>query len=135
MKGVYSSPDSRRDSKRKASLRALNTRISDLLKAERGCEITGRMLPPEQLDWHHTDATKRRWKPSHGVTRSTESYLAELAQCVCLSRRAHVLVHRIQSESAAPLGWGMVVELARQRLENGPKNQGTERDRDASILT
>jgi len=87
----YSSPHSRRDAERKTRRRDENLAYAHQLKLTLGCQLTGQMLPPDQLEWHHLYDKKA--KVCRLARRSNEQFRQELSKCLCVCRSAHRELH------------------------------------------
>lgn len=68
--------------------------LCDALKLARGCEITHAKLPPSELEWHHRDPATKVKEISQAYVWSRARLLRELAKCICVSKTAHVELHR-----------------------------------------
>lgn len=105
--GAYSCGHSFRDSARKRRHAAANRKFLRQEKLRRGCEITGRKFPPEELVWHHVG--HKSFNISSGIYRSRKSLLRELGKCVLV----HTVVHDRIHES--PLWAAHAAEIHRLR--------------------
>jgi len=83
----------RRERDRKARRHDEHMIYSKLEKLRRGCELTGRKLPPEDLEWHHKDPSKKRRRVSHLTTAGHLTFLKELWSCICVGRDVHRQLH------------------------------------------
>jgi len=90
----YSSGHSRRDSGRKFRRRQEHMTYSRLEKIRRGCELTGRKLPPEELQWHHPDPAMKKLTIAKMLPKGHEQFLQELWSCQCIGRDVHIELHK-----------------------------------------
>ncbi len=90
----YASPASRRETSRRARRSHEHRIFLHIEKLRRGrCELTGQALPPEDLEWHHRDPSEKHRPMSDMLPMGHQSFLRELAKCMCVSRAAHRLLH------------------------------------------
>ena len=97
MKILFQFPSERNahERRRKQKIRTINRKLIRKEKAQRGCELCGRMnLPPQELHFHHRDPAKKRRKISHMITCATDVLVDELAQCRLWCRWSHNHFHR-----------------------------------------
>lgn len=105
---TYSSGHSRRDAGRKARRYKENQAYSVREKLRWGCEATGEMLPTEELDWHHL--RDKRFAVAHALRGGHERFLTELAKCICVNRKVHMLIHLQQKINCPEIIWRQVFQ-------------------------
>ncbi len=100
MKPRYSNGHSRRDSLRKARRREEHAAYSMLEKIRRGgCELSGRKLKPNELEWHHPDPSQKRRTICKMLPLGHEQFLKEIWSCQCIGRDVHRALHQFPEKS------------------------------------
>ncbi len=94
MTNRYTNGHSRRDSLRKARRRYEHAIYSYLEKLRRGCELTGRQLSPEELEWHHPDPKQKKRTICKMLPLGHRQFLQELWGCQCIGRDVHRAMHK-----------------------------------------
>lgn len=87
-----------RERARKAARKAENVPFLRRMKQMSYFQWTGRWIDdPEQLHWHHKDASKKTRKIAHLTTRSSERIAQELRYCEVLHEVEHLALHHTQA--------------------------------------
>jgi len=93
-KNNYTNGKSRRAAERLRRIHAQNIAWLNETKRQRGCEVTGRRLPPDQLDFHHPSGVPADLKVSKAKWRSRTALKELVARCQLIGRDVHRWHHQ-----------------------------------------
>lgn len=92
--GVFANGRSRRQAEKNRRHIRQNRAHLYAEKKRRGCEISGRSVPPENLDAHHHPPRNGLCRPiSHELSRPPATFVRMLAQCILVDRSVHRMMH------------------------------------------
>lgn len=81
--------DKRKKKRRLEFLRAYIERY----KLSHGCSICGYNKCAKALDFHHTDPSKKSYKPASLVQKTMTRFHIEISKCVLLCSNCHAEIH------------------------------------------
>ena len=67
-----------------------------------------RCCPPKNSDWHHL--RDKRFAVAHALRGGHERFLTELAKCICVNRKVHMLIHLQQKINCPEIIWRQVFQ-------------------------